>query len=135
MLISYIADFLGLVVKNDWKINKFSDEEPIDMMGFVFRPNKTTIRAKIFIKTRRQFLRAWKEFKTKYFISVKRARMVISAFGWYKHTDSYQIRERLKIDKIVSVAKKTISNYDKGVDTDEILQYAENEECLLLQFA
>lgn len=135
MLISYIADFLGLVVKNDWKINKFSDEEPIDMMGFVFRPNKTTIRAKIFIKTRRQFLRAWKEFKTNSCISVKRARMVISAFGWYKHTDSCQVREKLKIDKIVAIAKKTISNYDKGVDTNEVLQYAENEECLLLQFA
>ena len=61
MLIAYINQFLQLTVKPDWKISKFSDGEPIDMMGFVFRKSKTTIRAKIFIKTRRQFLRAKKE--------------------------------------------------------------------------
>ena len=50
LLIKYFNDFLDLEVKQDWKICKISESEPIDMMGFVFRKDRTTIRAKIFFK-------------------------------------------------------------------------------------
>ena len=46
MLIKHINDFLGLEVKPEWKVCKISNYEPIDMMGFVFRKDRTTIRAK-----------------------------------------------------------------------------------------
>jgi len=55
MLIKYFHDFLLLEIKPDWKICKLSDAEPIDMMGFVFRKDRTTIRTRIFIKNRRFF--------------------------------------------------------------------------------
>ena len=132
MLVKYIRDFLGLAVKDVWQIQKFSAQEPIDMMGFVFRPDRTTIRAKIFIKTRRQFLRAWKELRKRGYITIKRARMIISAFGWYKHTDSFNVRQKLKVDEMVALAKSKISKFEKGGADVEILHKYSNAENLLL---
>lgn len=132
MLVKYIRDFLGLAVKDVWQIQKFSAQEPIDMMGFVFRPDRTTIRAKIFIKTRRQFLRAWKELRKRGYITIKRARMIISAFGWYKHTDSFNVRQKLKVDEMVALAKSKISMFEKGGADVEILHKYSNAENLLL---
>lgn len=112
-LVRYIKDFLQLDVKPNWKICKFSDGEPIDMMGFVFRKSTTTIRAKIFIKTRRQFLRANKKLKRDEPIGISQARRVVSAYGWYKHTNTYMIRNKLKIDELVDACKKIIGQETK----------------------
>jgi hypothetical protein len=115
-----INQFLQLTVKPDWKISKFSDGEPIDMMGFVFRELKTTIRAKIFIKTRRQFLRAKKKMKKGLPIDVSHARRVVSAYGWYKHTNTYTVRAKLKVDDLVKECKRIIGRQAR----EERLQYA-----------
>ena len=120
MLIAYINQFLQLTVKPDWKISKFSDGEPIDMMGFVFRKSKTTIRAKIFIKTRRQFLRAKKKMKKGLPIDVSHARRVVSAYGWYKHTNTYTVRAKLKVDDLVKECKRIIGRQAR----EERLQHA-----------
>lgn len=124
MLIKYIDDFLGLEVKPNWKVCKISDAEPIDMMGFVFRKNRTTIRAKIFIKTRRYFLQAKKLLKQGLAIPRLLAHRCVSGYGWYKHTDSYTIRTKLDIDKIHSICNRMISYYTKlerGVICADIL--------------
>lgn len=124
MLIKYIDDFLGLEVKPDWKVCKISDTEPIDMMGFVFRKDRTTIRAKIFLKTRRYFLQAKKLLKQGLAISKLLAHRCVSGYGWYKHTDSYTIRTKLDIDKIHSICNRMISYYTKlerGVICADIL--------------
>lgn len=113
MLIKYINDFLGLEVKPDWKVCKISDTEPIDMMGFVFRKDRTTIRAKIFLKTRRYFLQAKKLLKQGLAIPKLLAHRCVSGYGWYKHTDSYTIRTKLDIDKIHSICNRMISYYTK----------------------
>lgn len=113
MLIKYINDYLGLNVKPNWKICKISNSEPIDMMGFVFREDRTIIRTKIFIKTRRYFLKAYKYLKKDKEIPLLLAYRCISAFGWYKNTDSYRIRRRLHIDEIVEECKKVISKNAK----------------------
>lgn len=134
MLVKYIRDFLGLTVKDVWQIQKFSEQEPIDMMGFVFRPNKTTIRAKIFIKTRRQFLRAWRELRKRKYLSVERARRLISAFGWYKHTDSFGIRKKLRIDEIVTIAREVVSKFEKGGANNEVICKYYHAEDILLSF-
>ncbi|WP_320165115.1 reverse transcriptase domain-containing protein [uncultured Trichococcus sp.] len=120
MLIVYINQFLQLTVKPDWKISKFSDGEPIDMMGFVFRKSRTTIRAKIFIKTRRQFLRAQKRRKKRLPISVDHARRVVSAYGWYKHTNTYTVRAKLKVGYLVKECKRIIGRQAR----EERLQHA-----------
>lgn len=124
MLIKYINDFLGLEVKPDWKVCKISDTEPIDMMGFVFRKDRTTIRAKIFLKTRRYFLQAKKLLKQGLAIPKLLAHRCVSGYGWYKHTDSYTIRTKLDIDKIHSICNRMISYYTKlerGVICADIL--------------
>lgn len=124
MLIKYINDFLGLEVKPDWKVCKISDTEPIDMMGFVFRKDRTTIRAKIFLKTRRYFLQAKKLLKQGLAIPRLLAHRCVSGYGWYKHTDSYTIRTKLDIDKIHSICNRMISYYTKlerGVICADIL--------------
>lgn len=113
MLVKYIKEYLKLDVKPNWKICKISDTEPIDMMGFVFRKDRTTIRRKIFLKTRRYFLKARKLLKKGYFIPEKLAYQCVSGYGWYKNTDSYKIRSKLGIDEIHKKCKQTISYYSK----------------------
>lgn len=113
MLSSYTYDFLGLTIKSNWKICKISETEPIDMMGFVFRKDRTTIRAKIFLKNRRYFLEAKKLIDRGLPIPEHLAHQCISAYGWYKNTDSYMIRKRLEIDEIQEECKKVISHYAK----------------------
>lgn len=113
MMVKYLKDDLGLEVK-PWKLCRFTDAEPIDMMGFVFRKEKTTIRTKIFIKTRRYFLKVRKMLKKRKCIRPRIAYQVVSAYGWYKNTNSYRLRKRLKMDEIMHVCKKIISSHTKG---------------------
>lgn len=112
MLIKYINDFLELEVK-PWKICKLSNKEPIDMMGFVFRKDRTTIRTKIFIKTRRYFLKVKRFLKKGLTVPKRLAYQCISGYGWYKNTDSFKIRKKLGIDEIHNMCKQIISNYTK----------------------
>ena len=112
MLIKYLNDFLGLEVKPKWKVSRV-DCEPIDMMGFVFYPDRTIIRAKIFLKARRTFKKAEKYIKNKHPIPAKLAYQCVSAYGWFKNTDSRHIRDKLNIDMIVTKSKRTISCYTK----------------------
>lgn len=115
LIIKYLKDFLSLTVKPNWKLCIFSDAEPIDMMGFVFRKFKTTIREKIFIKTRKKFLKFKKLSKSNKTIPIKLAYQIISAFGWYKHTDSFMIRVKLNIDKILKISKRIVSLFSREV--------------------
>lgn len=123
MLIKYIYEFLKLIVKVGWKVCKISETEPIDMMGFVFRKNRTTIRAKIFLKTRRYFLKAKIILKQNRPIPELLAYQCVSGYGWYKNTDSYMIREKLGIDEIHATCKQMISFYSrlKGSGIDAIV--------------
>lgn len=113
MLIKYLDEFLHLKVKPGWKVCKLSEIEPIDMMGFVFRKDRTTIRTKIFLKTRRRFLKANKYLKNSIPIPLKLAYQCISAYGWYKNTDSYIVRKKLNIDEIHEKCKEAISKHAK----------------------
>ena len=82
-------------------------------MGFGFRKTRTIIRAKIFLKTRRYFLKAKKLLKQGKPIPERLAYQCISGYGWYKNTDSYMIRKKLRIDEIHTICKKMISYYSK----------------------
>ena len=113
LLTKYFKDFLGLTVKPEWKVCKLGNTEPIDMMGFVFRKDRTTIREKIFLKTRQKYLKAQKILSKGQSLSEKLAHQCISAYGWYKNTCSYKIRKRLNIDKIHEICKETVSYYTK----------------------
>ena len=76
------------------------------------------IRAKIFIKARRYFLKANKLLKQKLHISLKLARQCVSGFGWFKNTNSYKIRAKLRIDEIHKICNEIISchaKFERGV--------------------
>lgn len=113
MLIKYMNEFLSLEVKPKWKVCRIYDNEPIDMMGFVFRKNRTTIRTKIFLKTKRYYLKARKLLKQGILIPELLAYRCISAYGWYKNTNSYHIRKKLGIDEIHNKCKEMVSYYVK----------------------
>lgn len=113
MLTEYIRTFLGLEVKPNWKISKLSETEPIDMMGFVFRKNRTTIRSRIFLKTRRKFLKAQRILKINCTVPMLMAYQCVSGYGWYKSTNSYDIRRKYGIDRIAGYCKATISYHNK----------------------
>ncbi len=112
LLIKYFNDFLELTVKSKWKICRV-DSESIDMMGFVFKTKYTTIRAKIFLKVRRYFMKVKKYLKYNCMIPERLAFQCVSGYGWFKNTNSQKVRNKLNIDYIDYKCKKAISFYAK----------------------
>lgn len=107
--VEFMKSELALEVKN-WKVCKFSDTEPIDMMGFVFRTHSTIIRDRIFIKTRRKYIKVAKHLDNTGTIPLELAQSCISAYGWYKHTDSYDVIEKYNIVQLHEACRQTVSN-------------------------
>ena len=90
----------------------------IDVAGFVIHRTYTTIRPKIFLKLRRQFLRAANDLKNLGHIQLWRARKIVSYYGYFKHTKSYTISKRLEVKKIINASKHMVSIVSKeGVIT------------------
>lgn len=91
-----IEEFLnskGLTVKSNWKIfkfdyiNKFGIRTgfPIDFMGFKFYRDKTTLRKSILLKASRKATKIDKKIK----VTSYDASQMLSYFGWFKHTNTY----------------------------------------------
>lgn len=78
-------------------------------MGFVIRRDRTTVRARIFVRARRQFLRAWAYLETGGYITIKAARRIISYRGYFSHTDSVGISAKLHIVEVSRAASNVIS--------------------------
>lgn len=119
----YMEENLHITL-HDWTIEDVRTT-PIDMMGFVIAYETTTVRYRIFKRAKRQFIRArnWlnrriKENKklnrTDNYLCLRIARKIISYYGYFKHSNSVNIRHKLRIDYIVNQAKKTIGYYMKG---------------------
>lgn len=77
----YLRAEFDLQIK-PWKICRVGDEEPIDMVGFMVRPGRTTIRPSIFLRARRA-MRRYQHHPT-----LPGARRVCAYWGWFKHTSS-----------------------------------------------
>ena len=103
MLAKYMGQALHVEIK-PWKICRV-DREPIDMVGYVFYSYKTTIRPAIFLRARRAFSKAEKSAYPK----LRLAYRCVSYFGYFKHSDSRQVREKYHVDRIVSACKDVIS--------------------------
>lgn len=76
----YMKTTLHLELKL-WKICKVSDQEPIDLAGYVIRPNSVTLRSGIFLRAHR----AYREYNKK--PSLTKAARVCSYWGWIKHSN------------------------------------------------
>lgn len=68
-----------------------------------------TVRARIFVRARRQFLRAWAYLEAGGYITIKAARRIISYRGYFSHTDSVEISAKLHIVEVSRAASNVIS--------------------------
>lgn len=122
---------LGLEIKGCWNISRiasFAEEKQlyetrkagsykrtpgIDMVGFVVRRTYTIIRGGIFIRMRRQLIRAKRDLDTLGYVPWWRAFKICSYFGWLKNTDSQKFRRRYEVKRIMKAAKKSVSMISK----------------------
>lgn len=83
----------------------------IDMAGYKISRSHISIRRRVFLRIRRQFLRAHKEYKETGSISIQRARKLISYNGFIKQSNSQKFVEKYHVVEIMEVAKKVASFY------------------------
>lgn len=116
---------LGLTIKLQWvRVDFLSATEEhrrrrltgaakgcpgLDMAGFVMHRTYTTIRAKIYVRARRQYLRAQKDINETGRVKLWRARKLISYNGYFKRTKSRKAQERLDQKRLVKAAHCTVS--------------------------
>lgn len=142
MMAKYFKEFLGLELKENWIVSKtmYGKEQKIfgcllDFMGIRFhggtiavkeyfgkkikiRKTWTTIRRRIFLGARRKFAKFIKCVKRKERVGIRFVRGLTSQFGWFKNTNMARYRKKQKVDCIMKIARKMISDYDKNVDYD-----------------
>ncbi len=105
MLSTYLRRFLHLDVHPEWNAKRLV-LEPIDMVGFTFRPHgRVNIRHGVFLRARRNFRRARRMES----IPVWLARRLASYYGYFKWSDSVQYRRRNGIDKTMRRARKVLA--------------------------
>jgi len=85
----------------------------LDIAGYQMTYGHVTIRKVIFLRVRRTFLRAAEELKATGKIHVRRAYSIISHFGYLKSTNSKKARQKYDADHLHTVARYTVSQYQK----------------------
>lgn len=136
--VKYMKDFLGLTIKPAWRKFRaqFKDKNgrlrgvALDFMGFVFHGGEVTEKnyagkkvkhKKVWITIRDSiFLRAWKKFRKfskklrkRQRVSIRLARGLTSQFGWFKNTNSFVHRSARKVDRLMRIARRIVSDYEK----------------------
>lgn len=139
LLVRFASVELKLTIKPDWRKfrSMYRDKNGrnrgclLDFMGFRFhggeiaqknyfgrivkyRKTWITIRDTTFIKARRKFTRFERMVKRKNVVTLKFARSLTSYFGCFKQTDSASFRADNKIDQLMRIARKIVSDYAKG---------------------
>lgn len=134
----YMKEFLGLTIKPDWRKfrSQFKDKagkirgSALDFMGYVFHSGEVleknysgkrvkhkkvwvTIRASIFLRARRNLRKFCKMLRKRKKVPIRLARGIASQLGWYKNTNSYKHRKKRKVDKIIRIARRIVSDCEK----------------------
>lgn len=120
------ADKLGLHIKSCWHVvplASFEDEKAareshqrtpgVDMMGYVVRRTYTTVRGRIFVRIRRQLLRAGRELNQLGFVPWWRAQTLTSYGGWIRYSDSRRFCESCGYDRIRAAGRLSLSRHFK----------------------
>jgi hypothetical protein len=123
----YARQKLGLIVKQEWQIYHLSSygteyyykhkrtngcrlrTDGIDMMGYVVYRTYSIIRGRIFVRIRRQFIRAKMELDSLGYVPWWRAQAILSYYGWIKNTNSWKFKQSYYVDEIVKASKKSVS--------------------------
>lgn len=119
LICSYLGE-IGLTIKDNWQVFLFdyTDKDgkrhgrPIDFMGFKFYRDKTTIRKSIFLRACRLARRLHKKLH----INWRDASQILSYFGWFKTTDTYNAFQKYIVSQIsLNSCKKVMSIHDKNL--------------------
>lgn len=117
----YLASELGLELKGDWQVFRFSytvkggdKGRPLDFMGFQFYRNRTVLRKSIMLKATRKARKIHKKPYQGRKPTVHDYRQMMSYLGWIDCTDTYgmylkHIKPRISFQKM----KRYISRYDR----------------------
>ena len=105
-LAAFLQATLGLSLK-PWKVSLVATE-PIDMVGFVHRPDCTTLRSKIFIHARRAIVR----FARK--PSIRLARRVCSYWGYLINANCWRWIKDHRAHHVLRLAAKMLSIQDRS---------------------
>lgn len=100
---AFARDRLRLDMHPEWNI-KHVGIEPIDMVGYTFRPGRTNIRTGIFLRAGRTFARFRRHPR-----NLTLARRCASYYGYFIHSDSTLVRRRRQVDETMRMAKRTLS--------------------------
>jgi len=139
MLIEYMNKILDLDIKPDWKMTKAMYEDRngkargslLDYMGFRFHGGNTvskgylgkqvkyrktwvTIRKRIFLAARRKRKIFSDKLRKKIQVKMKFVQSVVSQFGWFKSTNMAHYRKKNRVDQLIKIARKIVSDYAKG---------------------
>ena len=85
----------------------------VDMMGYVVRRTYTTVRGRIFVRIRRQLLRAGRELNQLGFVPWWRAQTLTSYGGWIRYSDSRRFCESCGYDRIRAAGRLSLSRHFK----------------------
>lgn len=103
-IVRYLKDALKLDVHEEWNCERL-DLEPIDMVGYTFRPHgRVNIRSGVFLRARRTFNRARRRPMTE-----QLARRCCSYYGYLRNSDSIRYRRRHRIDHTMRRATRYLS--------------------------
>lgn len=83
----------------------------IDVAGYKIQRSHVTIRASTFLRLRRQYLRAWREYMQTGTLRVQRARSLIAYYGIIKAANSRGFEERYHVIRLVTAAKRVARFY------------------------
>lgn len=95
----------------------------LDMAGFKIARTHTMFRGRVFLKARRQFLRAYEELQRTGTIRNVRAQKIISYNSYVRQTNSHGVREKYHVDELMKVAARV-----RGFHS--WLQFKEEQEAL-----
>lgn len=107
-IVRYLKDTLKLDVHPEWNCKRL-DREPIDMVGYTFRPHgRVNIRSGVFLRARRTFNRARRRPMTTFL-----ARRCCSYYGYLRNSDSIRYRRRHRIDHTMRRARRHLSTQNR----------------------
>ena len=116
----YLEQNLGLELKDTWQVFRFHNTDrktgadlyrPLDLMGFRFYRNRTTLRKSIMLKAERKAKRVGRK---KGHVTAYDARQCLSYLGYIDCTDTYSFyEERIKPHVSYRALRKKVSNADK----------------------
>lgn len=113
MLIEYLNNELCLELKHDTyqMIDLFKEKAFVDVVGFRFYKDHTTIRRRICNRINRD-VKAIHKFKED--IDIKVCRGFMSRHGFVKNSDSIKFKRKNKYNNAYNIAKKVISDEAKN---------------------